>query len=455
MKKAVILCAGKGEKMWPYTKIRSKVMIPVSNKPIVAHAADTLIELGFEKIVLVCSGFEDEIKNYFRDYPQVVTVTDPASRGTAFSLLKAEDEIGGDDFLALYGDTIIDIDDYRSLISAFEGSRLPCALVNEVTFDRNIDHVGCTLDGDEIDEILGHSDDVTHFFGGFAFSADIFNELRFNSGRFTSVDVGIMPHIEGYLEMTLSDIMARGGKVLAVEAKKEIFDLDKPWHIMQANAAINERLCSALTENVLAEGARIDPTASVSGFVKLGKNSFIGRNVIIEGNIIVGDNTRIYNGAIISGDTVIGSRSAVRNACFIAEGSTIGDDCIVSHAAELEGVLFRRVFLYHYMELYGVIGENTDLGAATVCGTLRFDSGVTVQRCRGRKEFPKNYSDASYLGDYCRTGVNAILMPGVKTGAYSIVGAGVLLDRDVPDNTVIYKKQELVEKPWSSDKYGW
>lgn len=455
MKKAVILCAGKGEKMWPYNKIRCKAMLPVSNKPAAAHSVDILTEAGFDKIVLVCGPFSDEVKAYFREYKNVSVIIDTAPHGTASSLLAARDEIGNDDFLALYGDVIIDKKDIYALISDFEARRRPTALVDEISFDRKNDHIGCTVDGDVIDLILGHSDDIDRFFGGFAFDSSIFEELEYNPGRFTAVDVGMMPHLENYLEMTLADMLAKGVEIGAVCASEKIFDLDKPWHILDACFSINARRCSALTENELDEGASIDPTACINGFVKLGKNSFIGRNVIIEGNIIVGDNTKIYNGAIIQGDCVIGSRCSIRNACFISEGSTVGDDCIISHAAELDGVLFRRVFLYHYMELYGIIGENTDIGAATVCGTLRFDSGVTVQKCRGRKEFPGNFADASYLGDYCRTGVNAILMPGVKTGPYSIVGAGVLLDSDVPDNTIIYTKQEHITRPWSSDKYGW
>jgi UDP-N-acetylglucosamine diphosphorylase / glucose-1-phosphate thymidylyltransferase / UDP-N-acetylgalactosamine diphosphorylase / glucosamine-1-phosphate N-acetyltransferase / galactosamine-1-phosphate N-acetyltransferase len=46
-------------------------------------------------------------------------------------------------------------------------------------------------------------------------------------------------------------------------------------------------------------------------------------------------------------------------------------------------------------------------------------------------------------------------MPGVKVGAYSVVGSGVVLHRDVKDNTLIYVKQELIEEKWGVDKYGW
>ena len=454
MKNAVILCAGAGTKLWPYAQIRCKAMMPVSNKPIVAYAVDDLTSLGFDNIVIVGSRFVEEICSYFRDYKNVTVISDDKPKGTAFSLLRASAFINGD-FLALYGDTIILPDDLKALIGAFEESGENTALVDKIP-DRSSDRIGCKIENGYVDSVWGHSrDESSHFFGGLAFKKDFMDVLQYNSRRFSYVEVGMMPPVEGFLEISLGDEMKRGMKLRAVESTQKIYDIDKPWHILEANAEINQRRCSALTQNELAEGAWIDETAVINGFVKLGKNTFIGKNVIVMGNIIAGDDCEIFNGAIISGDVVIGDRSKVRNACYIEKCATIGSECIVSHAAELDGMILDRVYLYHYMEWNGIIGENTDLGAATVCGSLRFDDSITIQNVKGRREFHKGWGDAVFLGDYCRTGVNAILMPGVKIGPYSVVGAGVLLNKDVPDNTLIYNEQNLIEKKWGSEKYGW
>lgn len=455
MKHAVILCAGAGTKIWPYAQIRSKVMLPVSNKPVVAYAVESLLELSFTRITLVCGRFSEEIAAYFRDEAAVEIVTEANVQGTATSLLRARDAVGGEDFLTLYGDTIVTTQDLQRLIRAYENHKASCALVYSIR-DRGSDWIGCCIDGQQVQAILGHSrGDNTHAFAGFAFSASIFDALTFATRRFLHTEVGMMSPAEAYLEDTLACEMERGNALFAVQAQETVFDIDKPWHILQANFVINKCRCGALCANELAEGAEIDSTASIKGFVKLGKNSKIGRNVIIDGSIIVGDNTKITNAAILQGDIVIGDDCAVRNACFVSEGSTIGDECVISHAAELEGILLRRVYLYHYMEFYGIIGENTDLGAATVCGSLRFDDGSTIHRVKGRREFAGDFGDATFLGDYVRTGVNAVLMPGVKVGPYSIVGAGVLLNKDLPDHTMIYAEQNLQERKWGSEVYGW
>jgi UDP-N-acetylglucosamine diphosphorylase / glucose-1-phosphate thymidylyltransferase / UDP-N-acetylgalactosamine diphosphorylase / glucosamine-1-phosphate N-acetyltransferase / galactosamine-1-phosphate N-acetyltransferase len=96
-----------------------------------------------------------------------------------------------------------------------------------------------------------------------------------------------------------------------------------------------------------------------------------------------------------------------------------------------------------------------DIGAATVCGTLRFDDAEQTSIINGRRETPSTNSGSSYLGDYSRTGVNAILMPGVKVGAYSCVGPGVLLTDDLPSRTLVLVKQELVRRSWGPERYGW
>ena len=453
MKTAVILCSGKGRKIWPYSATRNKCMIPVSNKPIVKYNVEILEDIGFEKIIIVASSFAQEIKSFFRNDDCVTVIEENEVKGSAFSLLRAKDEINEESFIVLYGDTICDKKDLEVFCNLeYDGYT---AFVSKIK-DRSSDHIGCSLDGDKIEGIYGHSrEDSTHMFLGFKFNKDVFKLLEVNSCRFKSVDVGMMPPIEGHLEISVIDYMESGKKVAYYEAKEEAFDIDKPWQILEANFYTNRKLCESLTENELAEGAEIHPTAEINGFVKLGKNSKIGRNVTIEGSIIVGDNTVITNGAILEGCNVIGNDVTVKNGCFVGYGSTIGDKSHMNHCSELTGILIRNVWLYHYMEIYGILGENVDIGAATVCGSLRFDDTVTEQRIEGRKEAQSDFGDCVFIGDYCRTGVNAILMPGVKTGVYSIVGPGVILREDLEDNTLILNEQSQLKKKWSYKKYGW
>ena len=47
------------------------------------------------------------------------------------------------------------------------------------------------------------------------------------------------------------------------------------------------------------------------------------------------------------------------------------------------------------------------------------------------------------LGDNVKTGIGALLMPGVKVGNDSWVGAGFMVERDLAPNTLAVLKQNL------------
>ena len=100
-------------------------------------------------------------------------------------------------------------------------------------------------------------------------------------------------------------------------------------------------------------------------------------------------------------------------------------------------------------------GQAVDFGAATVCGNLRFNDGETQWRVKGRVEQPRTASNAAYFGDFSRTGVNAIVMPGKRTGVYSVVGAGVVVYEDVADREMVTLRQELERRQWGPEQYGW
>jgi bifunctional UDP-N-acetylglucosamine pyrophosphorylase/glucosamine-1-phosphate N-acetyltransferase len=455
MKTAVLLAAGQGTKMWPYAVVRPKAMIPVCNRPVVAWSVEALLAAGIERVLIAAGPMAGQIRHFFRDNERVSVIDAGCTSGTADTLQRMEEYVGRDPFLVLYGDTILEPETLRSFLDDFEQSA-PAVLAAPIDERECGGEICLNVQNGRVAGVCAHPrGGYRHKFAAFIFTFDVFRALRCNSGRFDEVQVGMMSPLESYLEMTVFDLMQDGPVAAQVCREGRFMDLDKPWHVLEANAAMGERLCGALTGNEFAPGAQVDPSARLEGFVRLGRNSRIGANVIIRGNCVIGEETVVDSGAILQGRNVIGDRCRVDNYCYLDYGSVVGDDCVVSHCAELSGVLFRRVYLYHYMELYGLIGENTDIGAATVCGSLRFDDGETVQVTKGRREAPRNFSCATYIGDYCRTGVNVVIGPGRKIGPYSIIGAGTILNQDVPDHTLLYPKQELVQKAWSEDKYGW
>jgi bifunctional UDP-N-acetylglucosamine pyrophosphorylase/glucosamine-1-phosphate N-acetyltransferase len=406
-----------------------------------------------ERIIVAANHRIARIQSLFRNDPAIEIVDVGETKGTAHSLLAIAKLLHDQAFWVIYGDTWINS---RDLGKLKQMERIG-ALVTPHQEQAN-NYIGCRLTDQKLEVIVGHSrENTTHHFLGFVFHTDYIHYLKTSPDFFPSVNVGMMVPEESFLEGALHNMMEDHIPIPVEETSHFCLDLDKPWHLLAANSYRSKEICEALTENQLLEGASIDDSAIISGFVRLGKNSSIGSHVSIEGNCWVGDNTHIKNGAFITGNVVIGNHCEIGYGCYIDQNSCIGDYCKVLHGAELSGVLFPNVYLYHYMEIAGIVGENTDIGAGTVCGSLRFDDGLTTHQINGRKETPNSQAlaNACYIGDQCRTGVNAIILPGKKVGSGSIVGPGILLGEDLESNKVIHLRQDQVKKDWNSGNYGW
>lgn len=64
---AVILAAGKGLRLYPYTKRYPKPLTKILGKPIIEHALQTLKDTGIENIVIVTGYLGNIIQKYLKD----------------------------------------------------------------------------------------------------------------------------------------------------------------------------------------------------------------------------------------------------------------------------------------------------------------------------------------------------------------------------------------------------
>lgn len=458
MKSAIVLAAGKGRKVAPYDLTRQKCALPVGNDAIIRRLVRQLKRAGIERIVVVVGPWAGQVREALSRYPEVLYVHQPQPEGTAPGVLLGLGQIpSGEDFLVVYGDMVFSEKEIPSLLGAHrEGDSAVTLLAQRITppLDPR-DWMGAQIDQNRVLEIEGHPREASHRLCGlFAFDRRAIPYLERNPGLMRNVPVGGMPPMEAPLEQSLQMMIESGETISAVEAEGFVIDVDKPWHLLEASQAIAEEWFLQTEENRIPPSARIDDSAEIKGRLVLGEEVVIGKRVVVEGLLVAGKGTRIENGAILRGKVIIGRDCRVRDYCLLGN-AVLGHRCIVGHGAEFEGVAFNKVYLYHYCEVLGVLGEAVDIGAATVCGTLRFDDRETIHRIGGRREIPPIGANASYLGDFCRTGVNAILMPGCKVGAYSVIGPGVILYEDVPPRTMILARQELEHKEWGPERYGW
>ena len=464
MDTAIVLAAGLGRKVWPYGEFRQKCTIPVANKPIVRRVVENLLAVGCKRIIVVVGHYAQQVRGALADIPNTVFVTQHSLDGTVSAVLTALEHLEDEPYLVIYGDIVTAADNFRNFVSEFrssdvEAAALVQALGNEDASDWLCAGIGTETVGDrsvlKLNGIEGHPRGGSHrLCGVYAFQRSATPYLLRNPGIVTRVPVGGMPPPESEIAQSLQLMVDDGRPVLAVQTEDFFVDVDKPWHVLEANKRCVDYLAKQVTKDDVAAGAKISDAAEINGHVVLGKNSVIGPRVVVNGTLIAGANNNITNGAILHGNILVGDHCRISDYCDVGS-SAIGNRCIIGHGAEMAGVLFDKVYLYHYCEMSGVFGCATDIGAATVCGTLRFDDRDTPIQVEGRYEVPPYGANATYMGDYCRTGVNAMIMPGRRIGSYSVVGPGVILYEDVPSKTMVMAKQELITKPWGPERYGW
>jgi bifunctional UDP-N-acetylglucosamine pyrophosphorylase/glucosamine-1-phosphate N-acetyltransferase len=452
---ALILAGGSGSRMWPFAEVRNKCAMPVANVPNVRRLADSLSEIGVQRIVVVIGENAGSVRHALLGAKaEIVYVSSSAGSGTAGATLLGAKALSAERFLVIFGDTVTTAANLHAVAQAPESTGAAgAALYDSVPEEESGLWYRAIVSTDRLTGIVGHdTGEETRLLGVFALHRSILPSLEANPGLMRRVPVGGMPPMEPDLAQSINDW---NSEVVAVRAADFAVDMDKPWHVLEANQRMTAWLTRQMTENRIHPTARIHDGAEINGFIEIGEGAVIGKRADIRGNLIVGAQTQIVNGPILEGGSLIGSRCRVSDYSLLAQGSVIGNGCVLGHGAEMDGVMFDGAYLWHYCEICGVVGMSVDIGAATVCGTLRFDDQSSEHIIRGRRERPRVGANATYFGDYSRTGVNVITMPGAKIGVYSCVGAGVVVYEDVPSRTLRLLKQETTDRPWGPERYGW
>ena len=112
---AMILAAGLGTRLRPYTLIRPKPLFPVLNVPLLHILLDMLVQAGCDRVVVNCHHLAEQIKASVADRPEVILQYEPEILGTGGSLRRALPLFADGPVLVMNGDIYHDVD-VRSLM---------------------------------------------------------------------------------------------------------------------------------------------------------------------------------------------------------------------------------------------------------------------------------------------------------------------------------------------------
>lgn len=145
------------------------------------------------------------------------------------------------------------------------------------------------------------------------------------------------------------------------------------------------------------------------------KDYFVHETAIIDEGVTIGKNTKIWCFSHILKNTKIGERCNIGQNCVIGANVTIGNGVKVQN----------NISIYDGVE----VEDDVFLGPSMV-----FTNVINPRAFIERKhEFKK-----TLMKKGCSVGANATIVCGTTIGKYSLIGAGSVVSKDVPDFALVY-----------------
>ncbi len=146
--KGIILAGGRATRLRPLTKITSKQLLPVYNKPMIYYPIETLIRGGIKEIlIIVAPEYSGQFLNLLgsgKEFGVKFTYEiQDEPKGLADAFIVGEQFIGKDNVTMILGDNIFDFDFSQSIQSFSTGAKIFAKKVKDperfgvVEFDAN------------------------------------------------------------------------------------------------------------------------------------------------------------------------------------------------------------------------------------------------------------------------------------------------------------------------------
>lgn len=136
---------------------------------------------------------------------------------------------------------------------------------------------------------------------------------------------------------------------------------------------------------------------------------------------VIGAGTRVWHHAHVREGAIIGSGCILGKGVYVDAGVIIGDNCKLENAVSIHrpAILEDGVFLGP-----GVIVTNDRVPrAVNPDGSIKDDKAWTAT--------------GAHIRFGAAVGAGGVLLPGVVLGRWSMVGAGSVVTRDVPDHGLV------------------
>ena len=423
---------------------RAKVLHELGGAPLIAHVVRAAQPLEPRSIITIVGHQAEEVEQaVLAEVGELASfVVQEKQRGTGDAVESARSLLENSDSLVLVlsGDVpMIRVETLKKLIEYHNSTGAACSILsvrlenptgygriirdNDGEFRKIVEQRDATEEERQVREINS---------GIYCFEArDLFQSLR-----------KIEPKNEQG-EYYLTDVAEI---ILASDRTVSVHLINDPREV----SGINTRAELAEFENLIRRSAIrrlmseggvtfIDPShAYISAEAQIGRDTVIHPNVTIEGKTVIGEGCVIRAGARIT-NSRLGDNVVIKDHSVIAD-SQIESNCSVGPFAHLRmnAMLEEKATVGNFVEVKksrlkrgtkamhltylgdATIGERTNIGAGTV--TCNYD-GVNKHE--------------TIIEDDVKIGSDTMLVAPVRVGARSMTGAGSVVTKDVPPDSLV------------------
>jgi bifunctional UDP-N-acetylglucosamine pyrophosphorylase/glucosamine-1-phosphate N-acetyltransferase len=432
---AVLLAAGQGTRM---KSDLPKVLHPLCGRPMLWHVLEALKSAATEKPVVVVGHGAEAVQKYLGESADCA-LQEP-QLGTGHAAMQAEPLLNGktDLVIVTYADMpLLRGETFQQLVVTQRLNPGPLTLLTIIADDpRGFGRIVRKSDGTVqaiIEEYVAtpEQQQIRELnVGAYCFQADwlwdALHRIEKNpkKGEYYLTDI---------VEIAVQDNLP----VQAVihDDFIETIGINTRVHLAEAEAAMRLRINR---EHMLNGISMMNPAETyIEAGVKIGKDTLILPNTYLHGNTEVGEGNVIGPNAILR-DTKIGNRCRI--LASVMEGAVLEDDVDIGPFARLrkgahlknhvhmgnfgevkDSTLHEGVKMGHFSYIGNAnIGANTNIGAGTI--TCNYD---------GERKHPTEIGEDAFIGS------DTMLVAPLKLGNGARTGAGAVVTKNVPDDTLV------------------
>ena len=393
--KAIILAAGKGAHLSPFSDTRPQPMIGVAGRTILDNSLELLKSSGINDIFVVVGHKREKLIDALQEYEydglNIHYVEQKQSRGIGNAVLKVKNKISpGEYFLLLYGDILTANNIFSKVQQSFHTFKSPVASICLPPSNQQFGNV-----------FLNAQMEITK----------IIEKPKSNKfGNYVLAGVFILPaSFFQLLESTGQSMEKALKKIVASEGLRASMwedgwlDVVHPWEILTANKMIMD----SWGESSIAKTATLEANVTLQGIVKIGEGVLIKAGAVIEGPCSIGCGSYIGNNSLVRSYTSVGKN------CEVGSGVEL-KNCVVMDSSQIGRLSFIGD---------SVLGENVDIGSGCMTINRTVDwKPISMQNRKGQASTNMSKLGA-FLGDGVVVGAGNMIQPGTVVHSGKIVPA--------------------------------